>query len=140
VSKLFKTIHYRPAEIAGFIAFVGVIVVQRIIRPNLTSASEELRFILGILPNFFAGIGMAIAIFVYQFSFFSRLGFSLEKTNLASGALSFLGLWIWEYAQTFTNKPFDWVDVAVSAVGAIISIAILHLLIQRNKKSGILHL
>lgn len=135
--RLFKTTNFKGVEIVGFLAFIGVILVQRFIRPNLTAANESIKFILGIFPNFFAGIGMTIALFIYQHNRFKQFGLSQYQTVLASTFVSITGLWLWEYAQTFTKKEFDWHDVLASIAGSLISLVLLAWNIRVNATNGI---
>lgn len=137
MKRYFKTNNYKWFEVAGFVAFVGVILVQRVIRPNVTDAGDLVNFILGVLPNFFAGIAMAISIFIYRPAIFEKFRLSNHQINLIAGLISFLGLWLWEYIQTWTQKKFDWMDVLFSALGAIISITLGLLYVYRNEKKGI---
>jgi VanZ family protein len=132
--KPFKSKNYQTLESIGFIAFITTILVQNFIRPNSKDYDEMIKQLLGVLPNFLAGIGMSMAIFIYNNGYFEKIKLNPEKRMLASVILSILGLTLWEYIQIFAYRPFDINDVIATILGSLLSAVLIYLNINYNKK------
>lgn len=130
----FKSKYYKVLELIGFIAFVMVILVQRLIRPNSHGSDESIKHLLGVMPNLLAGVAMSLAIFIYGKSYFDRYKLSPDKAMLASVGISILGLTLWEYFQMAAHKSFDSEDVWASVLGSLFSALVIFLNIRYNKK------
>ncbi len=137
MNKLFKSKNYQTLESIGFIAFITTILVQNFIRPNSKDYNEIIKQLLGVLPNFLAGIGMSIAIFIYNNGYFEKIKLNPEKRMLASVILSILGLTLWEYIQIFSYRPFDINDVIATILGSLLSAVLIYLNIKYNKKQNL---
>ncbi len=137
MNKLFKSKNYQTLESIGFIAFITTILVQNFIRPNSKDYDEIIKQLLGVLPNFLAGIGMSMAIFIYNNGYFEKIKLNPEKRMLASVILSILGLTLWEYIQIFAYRPFDINDVIATIVGSLLSAVLIYLNIKYNKKQNL---
>lgn len=114
----FRTRHYRGMEAIGMLAFTGVIVVQVWIRPELGTKNQSLSFLCGILPNFFAGIGISVSLFVRLFKSYPNKQFSLYTMALISCLLAIVGLSMWEVAQIVAGRRFDLYDIMATIAGA----------------------
>lgn len=134
MNKLFKSKNYQTLESIGFIAFMTTIMVQNFIRPKSKDYDEIVKQLLGVLPNLLAGIGMSIAIFIYNNGYFEKIKLNPEKRMLASVILSILGLTLWEYIQIFAYRPFDINDVIATIVVSLLSGVLIYLNINYNKK------
>ena len=138
MAKVYRTQHFHAIEWLGTISFFFIMLIQYFIRPNWgASSNENIRFCLGIAPNFLGGIAMTIALFMYQIT--KRLPFT--QNALLSILISFLaagfGLWLWEYFQLIAHRFFDTNDVIASWCGAAISFVAIYIQVQRNFKKGI---
>lgn len=134
MNKLFKSKNYQTLESIGFIAFMTIIVIQNFIRPNSKDYDEIIKQLLGVMPNFLAGIAMSIAIFIYNNGYFEKMKFTPEKSMFASVIISMIGLTLWEYIQIFAYRPFDNNDVIATIIGSLISAVLIYLNINFNKK------
>lgn len=92
------------------------------------------------MPNFLGGIGMTMVIFIQGFHFFSKRKISLHYANLISACASFAGLWIWEYVQATAGHAVDYLDIGVSAFGALLAYLVLFMGIRKNRQQNITEL
>lgn len=111
----------------AILSFLGIIIIKTIIRPKHFQLSNTFDFLQGTLPNFFAGSGIFVIVFVYYKAFFINKN-SITKRIIVAFASSFLGLTIWEFIQYYMGFSIDYFDVLMTALGNLASIIIIVLL------------
>ena len=91
------------------------------IRPNYIGNSLTVKYLLGIAPNFFPGIGIP-ALFVALIPQMNPTNKWLnEKTHIAANIISLTGLISWEFIQTISKGlHFDWNDILWTLIGAFV--------------------
>ena len=117
--KTSKSLYYWFALFAlCFIAYQQII---DNIRPNYIGNSLTVKYLLGIAPNFFPGIGIP-ALFVALIPQMKWTNKWLnEKTHMAANIISLTGLISWEFILTTSKKlHFDWNDVLWTFIGAFV--------------------
>ena len=117
--KTSKSLYYWLALFAlCFIAYQQII---DNIRPNYIGNILTVKYLLGIAPNFFPGIGIP-ALFVALIPQMNPTNKWLnEKTHIAANIISLTGLISWEFIQTTSKKlHFDWNDVLWTFIGAFV--------------------
>jgi hypothetical protein len=105
---------------------VGFTVVQDNLRPNYHGQSDLVKYLLGIAPNFFAGLGLS-SFFVVMITHInstsknpSKSVWLNNKAHFSSILISVVGLSLWEFMQTFSARGhFDWHDIIWTLVGAL---------------------
>ena len=113
----------------GLFAFgtISFTLVQDYIRPNYTGQSELVKYLLGIAPNYFAGLGLS-SFFVVMINQINRSSkkpsasvWLNSKAYISSILISVIGLSIWEFMQTYSRRGrFDWHDLVWTILGASI--------------------
>ncbi len=106
----------------GTIAFT---VVQDNIRPNYIGTSDLIKYLLGVAPNYFAGLGLSsfFVVMIIHINSSSKKPYKStwlnNKAQLSSIIISVIGLSIWEFMQTFSTRGhFDWHDIIWTILGA----------------------
>lgn len=91
------------------------------IRPNYNGDNLTIKYLLGILPNFFPAIGIP-ALFLILVPQLKRTNKWLnEKKHITASLVSLTGLTSWEFIQaTSTKLHFDWNDVLWTLIGAAV--------------------
>lgn len=120
LQKIFSDPRLKTIKTIGIMAFVGVLVIHNIIRPYHLAQSETAKHWYGILPNFFAGLGLCITFYIYHLPGFKNLNLNRQRRLVAAFLISFLGLTLWEYLQHLLHRPFDIEDIWMSLAGALI--------------------
>lgn len=106
----------------GTIAFT---LVQDNIRPNYHGTSDLVKYLLGIAPNYFAGLALC-SFFVVMISHINSTAkkpsasvWLNSKAHISSILISVIGLSLWEFAQTFSaHGHFDPQDIIWTWIGA----------------------
>ncbi len=111
----------------GLFAFatISFTLVQDDIRPNYNGQSKLIKYILGIAPNYFAGLGLS-SFFVVMINHINSSSkkpsasiWLNSKAYISSILISVIGLSLWEFMQTFSTRGhFDWHDLAWTILGA----------------------
>jgi len=111
----------------GLFAFgtIGFTLIQDNIRPNYHGQSDLLKYLLGIAPNYFAGLGLT-SFFVVMITHInstskkpSKSVWLNGKSHISSIIISIAGLSLWEFIQTFSTRGyFDWHDLIWTIIGA----------------------
>lgn len=110
--------------------------VQYIIRPNLHSHIEWLNYLLGVAPNFLAGIYVP-ACYTFLMPFIlnrkaENRNFDPQNYRFSACIFALTGLIGWELLQPFTRKfHFDMNDVVWTFIG----VGIYALITQRHSLS-----
>ena len=107
----------------GTIAFTHV---QDNIRPNYHGQSDLIKYLLGIAPNYFAGLGLC-SFFVIMITHINSTSkkpstsvWLNSKAQFSSIFTSVIGLSLWEFAQTFSaHGHFDWHDLIWTIIGPL---------------------
>lgn len=107
-----------------FISALGITIIKTIIRPRHMPLSETMDFLIGTLPNFFAGSMFFALAFVYYRAIFKNENLKLNRFIFAF-LFSFAGLTFWEYIQYFMGFPIDYLDILMTGVGNLFTIIII---------------
>lgn len=107
----------------GTIAFT---LVQDNIRPNYHGQNDVIKYLLGIAPNYFAGVSLS-SFFVVMINHINSASkkpstsvWVNSKAQILSMLISLTGLSIWEFMQTYTSRGhFDWHDLLWTIIGAL---------------------
>ena len=99
--------------------------VQDTIRPSYTGGDPIIKYLLGVAPNFFPGIGLPALFFFLLPSIVNdntrKSRWLNEKRHIAANLISITGLVSWEFLQIMTAKGhFDWHDVLWTLIGAAV--------------------
>lgn len=99
--------------------------VQDNIRPSYTDGNPTIKYLLGVAPNFFPGIGLPALFFFLLPSIVNdktrKSRWLNEKRHIAANLISITGLVSWEFLQNFTSRGhFDWHDVLWTLIGAAV--------------------
>jgi len=110
--------------------------VQDDLRPNYHGDDVVIIYLLGVAPNFFPALGLP-ALFVIllpQLKPGNNPWFH-GKRQYTANAISLLGLLLWEFAQTaFAKARFDWHDVLLTCIGALVFHAVWRITPARLKQ------
>jgi hypothetical protein len=106
----------------GNIAFTAV---QDYIRPHYHGQSDVIKYLLGIAPNFFAGLGLS-SFFVVMITYMNAAApkpsasvWMNSKVQISSMLMAVTGLSLWEFVQIFSSRGhFDWHDLLWTFIGA----------------------
>ena len=109
------------------ISLLGIIIIKTIIRPRHYHLSEIFDFLLGTLPNFFAGAMFCVLAFIYSRAFYINKK-SIIGRLLFAFLFSFLGLTLWEYIQYLMGDPIDFFDIIMTGIGNVFTIIFILLL------------
>lgn len=104
------------------ISFFSFGIVQDFIRPNYNGASELVIYFLGVIPNFFPGIGLPSLLYVLIPELFPPTS-SLYKERLKwSMVISMVGLVGNEFLTIYTpgRGVFDWNDILWTFIGGML--------------------
>ncbi len=103
------------------LCFIAYQQVQDNIRPNYIGENSTIKYLLGVAPNFFPGIGLP-AMFVILIAQFKQTSKWLNAyKHFTSNIISAIGLISWEFLQSLTTKGhFDWHDVLWTLIGAFV--------------------
>lgn len=107
----------------GTIAFT---IVQDNIRPNYHGQSDLIKYLLGVAPNYFAGLGLS-SFFVVMITHINSTSkkpsasvWLNSRAQISSILISVIGLSLWEFMQTFSARGhFDWNDILWTFTGAL---------------------
>ena len=106
----------------GTIAFT---LVQDNIRPNYQGQNDIVKYLLGIAPNYFAGLGLSsffVVMIIHINSTSKKPSASVwlnSKAQISSVIISVTGLTLWEFIQIFSDKGrFDLNDLVWTILGA----------------------
>jgi hypothetical protein len=105
------------------ISLIMISLIKTVIRPGHFYFSGTYDFLLGTLPNFFAGA----VIFVFGFIFYRPVfieNHSVFRRFLFSFLFSFCSLSAWEIIQYFMGYPIDYFDILMTVAGNITTIAL----------------
>lgn len=104
---------------------IGFTLVQDTIRPNYHGQSDLINYLLGIAPNYFAGLGLSSFFLVMIFQINNSSKAPSESVWLNSRAqitamlIAIFGLSLWEFVQIFSRHGrFDWQDILWTFLGA----------------------
>lgn len=108
----------------ALISFLSIIAIKGILRPKHLDISDTFNFLLGTLPNFFAGSGLFVISFIYFKAFYPNEN-SLKIRLFVAFLISFLGLTLWEVLQYFMGFSIDYYDILMTAFGNLVTISII---------------
>lgn len=91
--------------------------------------SPMFSFMQGTLPNFFAATGITSWAFMYYRIFPFSISKLLPRILLAS-LFAFAGLTLWEVIQYFMGYAMDINDIAMTAVGCILTSVFIYLALK----------
>jgi hypothetical protein len=120
----------------GTIAFT---VAQDYIRPNYHGQSDVIKYLLGIAPNFFAGLGLS-SFFVMVIPHINAAAqkpsesvWLNSKAQISGMLIAVTGLSLWEFVQIFSSRGhFDWHDLLWTIIGTL-TFYVIWLRINGNK-------
>ena len=107
------------------LSFIAYQQVQDTIRPYYHGDNAIIKYLLGVAPNFFPGIGIP-ALFVVLIPQLRPKGNSsnqwlMERRYITANIVSVTGLLLWEFTQPLTSRGrFDWNDVIFTIIGALV--------------------
>lgn len=104
------------------LCFIAFQQVTDSIRPNYNGNNPAVKYLLGIAPNFFPGIGIP-ALLVALIPMLSNKNnkWLTENRHITANLISLTGLLSWEFLQaTSTKLHFDWNDVLWTIIGAFV--------------------
>ncbi|MCX5801149.1 MAG: hypothetical protein NTX17_07175 [Candidatus Eisenbacteria bacterium] len=114
---------YRRNAIAIVLGAMLAILAVHVVRPYFLGSSGVPRFVLGVLPNAAAALALPFLPMVIRRG--EWLGRRTLRGFTAVAVLVFMLLLVWEMIQqTVWGIRFDPFDIAASASGAVIAIAI----------------
>ena len=109
-------------KIAGALIIGGLVpvIVYIQLQARAETASQTVAHILGLAPNFLAGIAVPFAILIFD------PGYETPKTRRFwyYNFTGFLLLVVHEYERFTAGHAFDWQDLAASAAGILIADAL----------------
>lgn len=119
---------------------VGFTVVQDWLRPRYGGESDFIKYLLGVAPNYFAGVALCsfFAVMIRQVNAGSKNPSSWVwlngRAHLSGMVVSVVGLWLWEFAQVFSARGrFDLHDVWWTVLGAF-TFYVIWLMLERWKQ------
>lgn len=98
--------------------------VQDSLRPCYTGSDPSVKYLLGVAPNFFPGVGLP-ALFLVLLPHLVQPGSTtpllLRYPHYTANLISLFGLLAWEFTQSFSSKGhFDWNDVLFTLLGGLL--------------------
>ena len=117
--KLNLSVYYWFALFA--VCFVIFQQIMDHIRPNYDGNNWTIKYLLGIAPNFFPGIGIpALFVIIIPTLKLSNKWFTVNR-HVVANLISLTGLIAWEFIQAGSTKLyFDWNDILWTLIGAFI--------------------
>jgi len=121
-NKSYQILYYWFALFA--LCFISYQQVQDNIRPNYIGGNFSIKYLLGVAPNFFPGIGIP-ALFVILIPVIHNKRrtekWLAENRHVTANLISLTGLLSWEFLQIATKRGrFDWNDILWTLIGALI--------------------
>jgi len=110
-----------------FFSVFGIITIKTVLRPKHLNLSRPFDFLMGTLPNFFAGAMFCVIAFVY-YSALKKKESTLTGRLIFAFLFSFIGLTLWEYIQHFMGYQIDYFDIIMTALGNLLTIIAILLL------------
>jgi hypothetical protein len=96
--------------------------IQDSTRPEYIGGDATIKYLLGVLPNFFPAIGIP-ALFIMVIPLVLKKKNSetwiYKKRHLSANLFSVIGLVGWEFAQLSGKLIFDWNDILWTLIGAL---------------------
>ncbi len=111
---------FRTLRIISTIAFLLILAIHNYFRPYGTEYSTLTKYWLGVLPNFFAGLGICLGLYSNHLLKYKRFETNTNQLFIASLVLPVLMLIVWEYIQFLLGRPFDIEDIYMSLAGTIL--------------------
>ncbi|MHB8087251.1 MAG: hypothetical protein ACYDH2_03285 [Anaerolineaceae bacterium] len=102
---------------------IGLVLLTRLVRPNLVDPLPWVGFAFGVLPNFGAGLALPGVFSTVINGYVKSQGREISPTNMIILAtfISEAGLFGWEFLQYFFWKyPVDLFDLAATFIGGAI--------------------
>ena len=109
------------------LAGMGLVLLTHILRPNLLAPRAWVGIILGVLPNFGAGLGLpgVLAMVINGVMKSQEFEISISRTIILATFISETGLFGWEFLQFFLWKhPIDLFDLAATIFGGAIALGL----------------
>ncbi len=123
---------FRTLRIISTISFVLILAIHNYFRPYGTEYSTLTKYWLGVLPNFFAGLGICLALYSTHLLRFNRFQTNKNQLFIASLVLPMFMLIVWEYIQFLLGRAFDIDDIYMSLAGTMLG-GLLILVFGRKK-------
>lgn len=111
---------FRTLRIISTIAFLLILAIHNYFRPYGTEYSSLTKYWLGVLPNFFAGLGICLALYSTHLLKYKRFQTNKNQLFIASLVLPILMLIVWEYIQFLLGRTFDIDDIYMSLAGTML--------------------
>ncbi|BDX39103.1 hypothetical protein CYCD_24580 [Tenuifilaceae bacterium CYCD] len=122
----------KAISIWSVVSFLMVIAIKTS-RGQPFHLSPMFSFMQGTLPNFFAATGITSWAFMYYRIFPFSSSRLLPRILLAS-LFAFAGLTLWEVVQYFMGYAMDINDIAMTAVGCILTSVFIYLALTLTRK------
>ena len=101
---------------------LGLVLLTRLVRPLPVDAPPLVVVLMGVLPNFGAGLALPFVIGAFEEAYRRRTGRRWRLSFMFLCFCAFMGLLAWEYAQRlFWDIDFDWNDMIASGIGVLIA-------------------
>jgi len=122
---------YDPSWTAVFMLIgFSMIFIARMLRPLPADAHPIIVFIVGVMPNFGAGLAIPFFILVLNDAFFKKQLWQPAMQFNVICLFTLLGLAAWELAHTLAwGVPFDWFDMLATIAGIACAYIAFHTLI-----------
>ncbi len=106
---------------------MGLVLLTRLVRPNLVDPMPWVGFVFGVMPNFGAGLGMPGVLFTVIKGYVKSKGREISpiKAIIMATFISEVGLFGWEFLGYFFWKlPVDLFDLAATFLGGAIALGL----------------
>lgn len=106
---------------------MGLVLLTRLVRPNLVDPLPWVGFVFGVLPNFGAGLGLPGVLFTVINGYEKSQGREISSTKaiILAAFITEVGLFGWEFLGFFFWKlPVDLFDLVATFLGGTITLGL----------------
>ncbi|MCP4543177.1 MAG: hypothetical protein GY832_39185 [Chloroflexi bacterium] len=129
---LFSPKYSRWMAIVSLIG-IGLVIATRLARSFLTNTNPIAVLVLGVLPNFGAGLALPFAGMMWTLLILRIKRWNLNRLFAGMAVLTFTGLLVWETVQLVVwGYPFDINDIVATAIGVLGAVIVHCVVCARN--------